>query len=61
MTHALSWSRGTIGSWGLIPPRSGLWMESQTHPDLLIETFAEQRIVFCRDQDLLSLVFARSC
>jgi len=44
---------------GLIPPRSGLWMESQTNPDLLIETFAERRIVICRDQDLLSLVFAR--
>lgn len=44
---------------GLIPPRSGLWMESRTNPDLVIETFAEQRIVICRDQDLLSLVFAR--
>jgi CIC family chloride channel protein len=44
---------------GLIPPRSGLWMESQTNADLLIEKFAERRIVICRDQDLLSLVFAR--
>jgi CIC family chloride channel protein len=44
---------------GLVPPRSGLWMESQINPDLLIETFAERRIVICRDEDLLSLVFAR--
>lgn len=44
---------------GLIPPRSGLWMESRTNPDLAIEKFAERRIVICRDQDLLSLVFAR--
>jgi len=44
---------------GLIPPRSGLWVESQTNPDVLVERFAESRIVICRDQDLLSLVFAR--
>jgi CIC family chloride channel protein len=44
---------------GLIPPRSGLWVESQTNPDLLVEGFAERRLVICRDQDLLSLVFAR--
>jgi CIC family chloride channel protein len=44
---------------GLIPPRSGLWVESQTNPDLLVESFAEGRMVICRDQDLLSLVFAR--
>jgi CIC family chloride channel protein len=44
---------------GLIPPRSGLWVESQTNPDLLVERFAERRLVICRDQDLLSLVFAR--
>jgi CIC family chloride channel protein len=44
---------------GLIPPRSGLWVESQTNPDLVVEAFAEKRLVICRDQDLLSLVFAR--
>lgn len=44
---------------GLIPPRSGLWLESQSNPDLLVERFVESRVVICRDQDLLSLVFAR--
>jgi CIC family chloride channel protein len=44
---------------GLIPPRSGLWRESQGNPDLLVERFVEGRLVICRDVDLLSLVFAR--
>jgi chloride channel protein, CIC family len=44
---------------GLIPPRSGLWRESQTNPNLLVERFVESRAVICRDIDLLSLVFAR--
>ncbi len=44
---------------GLIPPRSGLWRESQTNPNLLVERFVESRAVICRDVDLLSLVFAR--
>ena len=44
---------------GLIPPRSGLWVESQINPDLVVESFAERRLVICRDEDLLSLVFAR--
>lgn len=44
---------------GLIPPRSGLWLESQNNPNLLVERFAERRAVICRDVDLLSLVFAR--
>lgn len=44
---------------GLIPPRSGLWAKSQTNPSLLVEHFVERRLVICRDQDLLSLVFAR--
>ncbi|MDE2472552.1 MAG: chloride channel protein [Bradyrhizobium sp.] len=44
---------------GLIPPRSGLWVQSQINPDVLVEGFAERRLVICRDQDLLSLVFAR--
>lgn len=44
---------------GLIPPRSSLWLESQINPDLLIEHFVENRVVICRDQDLLSLVLAR--
>jgi CIC family chloride channel protein len=44
---------------GLIPPRSGLWRESQSNPNLLIERFVESRAVICRDVDLLSLVFTR--
>jgi CIC family chloride channel protein len=44
---------------GLIPPRSGLWRESQGNPNLLVERFVEGRAVICRDVDLLSLVFAR--
>src|SRR5664279_1048729 len=44
---------------GLIPPRSGLWLESQNNPNLLVERFVESRAVICRDVDLLSLVFAR--
>ena len=44
---------------GLIPPRSGLWREARDRPDLLVERFAERRMVVCRDVDLLSLVFAR--
>jgi CIC family chloride channel protein len=44
---------------GLIPPRSGLWRESRSNPNLLVERFVESRAVICRDVDLLSLVFAR--
>ena len=44
---------------GLIPPRSGLWLESRTNPDLQVEDYVEGRLVICRDEDLLSLVFAR--
>jgi CIC family chloride channel protein len=44
---------------GLIPPRSGLWLEAQSNPNLLVEGFVESRFVICRDIDLLSLVFAR--
>ncbi|MCK1462970.1 chloride channel protein [Bradyrhizobium sp. 2] len=44
---------------GLIPPRSGLWREAQNVPGLAIEQFAERRLLLCREQDLLSLVFAR--
>ena len=44
---------------GLIPPRSGLWREARTDPDLPVESFIETRMVVCRDIDLLSLVFAR--
>jgi chloride channel protein, CIC family len=44
---------------GLVPPRSGLWLEARTNPDVLVESYAESRIVICRDQDLLSLAFAR--
>ena len=44
---------------GLIPPRSGLWLEARTNPDVLVERYLESQLVICRDQDLLSLVFAR--
>jgi chloride channel protein, CIC family len=44
---------------GLIPPRSGLWLESRNNPDLLVERFVESHMVICRDVDLLSLVFTR--
>jgi len=44
---------------GLIPPRSGLWREARNNPNLLVERFIESRVVVCRDNDLLSLVFAR--
>jgi CIC family chloride channel protein len=44
---------------GLIPPRSGLWLEARTNPEVRVEKFVESRIVICRDQDLLSLAFAR--
>ena len=44
---------------GLIPPRSGLWRESQGDPNLLVERFVESRLVICRDDDLVSRVFAR--
>ena len=44
---------------GLIPPRSGLWRESQGNPNLLVERFIESRVVICRDDDLVSRVLAR--
>ena len=44
---------------GLVPPRSGLWMESIRNPDVSIDRFVESPIVVCRDVDILSLVFAR--
>jgi CIC family chloride channel protein len=44
---------------GLVPPRSGLWIESRNNPDMLVDRFVEPRVVVCRDVDLLSLVFAR--
>ncbi len=44
---------------GLVPPRSGLWLESRTNPDVLIESYVESRLVICRDQDLLSMTFPR--
>jgi CIC family chloride channel protein len=44
---------------GLIPPRSGLWRESIGNPEMLVDQFAERRLVLCRDVDLLSLVFGR--
>ena len=44
---------------GLVPPRSGLWMESIKDPNVTIDRFVEEKIVVCRDVDILSLVFAR--
>ena len=44
---------------GLVPPRSGLWRESQGNPNLLVERFVESRVVICRDDDLVSRVLAR--
>jgi CIC family chloride channel protein len=44
---------------GLIPPRSGLWLEARSNPNVLIEGYVESQIVICREDDLLSLVFAR--
>jgi len=44
---------------GLVPPRSGLWLESRTNPDVLVENYVEKRLVICRDQDLLSMTFPR--
>lgn len=44
---------------GLIPPRSGLWLEARSNPNVRVEKFVESRLVICRDQDLLSLALAR--
>jgi CIC family chloride channel protein len=44
---------------GLVHPRSGLWLEARTNPDVLVERYAESRLVICRDEDLLSLALAR--
>jgi CIC family chloride channel protein len=44
---------------GLVPPRSGLWLEARTNPDVRVEKFIESRLVICRDEDLLSMAFAR--
>jgi chloride channel protein, CIC family len=44
---------------GLVPPRSGLWLEAGTNPEVLVEKFVESHLVVCRDQDLLSMVFSR--
>jgi CIC family chloride channel protein len=44
---------------GLVPPRSGLWRESISNADQLVDDFVEKDLVVCRDVDLLSLVLAR--
>jgi hypothetical protein len=36
---------------GLIPPRSGLWLEPQSNSNLLVERFVESHAVICRDVD----------
>ncbi len=43
---------------GLVQPRSGLWREARTRPDMLVDRFVEPPIL-CRDVDLLSLALAR--
>ena len=35
------------------------WLAARTNPDVHVEKFVESRLVICRDQDLLSLAFAR--
>jgi CIC family chloride channel protein len=44
---------------GLIPPRSGLWRESVSNANRLVDDFVEKRAVVCRDVDLLSVALAR--
>ena len=44
---------------GVVPPRSGLWRESISNADQLIDDFVEKDLVVCRDVDLLSLVLGR--
>jgi chloride channel protein, CIC family len=44
---------------GLIPPRSGLWRESVSNANRLVDDFVEKTLVVSRDVDLLSLVLAR--
>ena len=44
---------------GLIPPRSGLWRESAIDAERKLDDFVEERLVVCRDSDLISLVLAR--
>jgi chloride channel protein, CIC family len=44
---------------GLIPPRSGLWRESVSNANRLVDDFVEKRPVVCRDVDLLSVALAR--
>lgn len=43
---------------GLVPPRSGLWVESRANPETPVDRFVES-CVLCRDVDLLGPVFAR--
>jgi CIC family chloride channel protein len=42
---------------GLIPPQ--LRAMAGSHPDVRVEKFVESRLVICREQDLLSMAFAR--
>ena len=44
---------------GLIQPRSGLWLESRSDRDVRVERYVEAQLVICREDDVLSLVFAR--
>ncbi len=44
---------------GLVPPRSGLWLQARLNPNLKVERFVESPLVVCRDVDLLSMVLAR--
>ena len=44
---------------GLIPPRSGLWRETVSNANRLVDDFVEKKLVVCRDVELLSVVLAR--
>ncbi|HZZ63708.1 MAG TPA: chloride channel protein [Roseiarcus sp.] len=44
---------------GLVQPRSGLWREARTHPDMLVDRFVESRPAVCRDTDVLRIALAR--
>jgi CIC family chloride channel protein len=44
---------------GLVPPRSGLWVQRREDPSLTIDAFVEPQLVLIREDDLLSRALAR--
>lgn len=44
---------------GIVPPRSGLWPQALSDPDLVIDGLADHGFVLARKYDLLSRVFER--